>query len=425
MRNPIARPIRVQIPLGPAAVIGCCCLFAMAGCSSSAGSPATPEPELLPTIDAEVITLDLRQWPRAIRSQGSLIANEVTVLGAKVAGRVSEVHVDLGDSVRAGAALVSLNQEEFRLEVIQAEAQLSQARSAVGLDAGESLDSLLPENAPPVRQERAVWDEAKARLNRGEKLLADNAISDFEYDQTVAAERVAEARFASAINGVREKLALIEVRQAELSLARQRFEDAVIRAAFDGVIQERQVSPGTYLQVGQPVVTLVSTGVLRYRGRIPERHAQHLAVGQQVTLQIESVKQPRSVLVSRISPALDRVTRSLLFEAELENLNSELRTGLFAEAEIVVDPDAVAIVVPHSAIIEFAGSEKVWRVVENVAGEHEVRTGQRRVTGVEILEGLRSGDEILADAGAGRVGTVRRAAASAGAPKASHGSNTD
>ena len=197
------------------------------GCDSNpAGLPST-EDELTPTLAAAVITVEFSAWPQVVRSQGSLVADEVTVLGAKVAGRVAEVHVDLGDQVTTGQPLVTLDQQEFRLHVQQAEAQLSQARSAVGLEPGELIEQLDPSNAAPVREERAVWDEAAANLKRADRLEAENAISALEYDQIVAAERVAEARYASAVNGVREKMALIEVNEAELSLARQRLREAL------------------------------------------------------------------------------------------------------------------------------------------------------------------------------------------------------
>ena len=376
------------------------------GCSSTASSQTEPQEEPLPQISVSVLTVQLQPWPQVVRSQGALLADEATVLGAKVAGRVAEVHVDLGDQVAAGAPLVTLDRQEFELQVMQAEAQLLQSRSAVGLRPGDSVNSLEPTNSPPVRQERAVWDEAIAQLSRAKRLQADNAISPLEFEQIVATERVAEAKYSSAINSVHERIAQIEVREAALSLAEQRLADAVILASFDGIIQDRQVSPGTYLQVGDPVATLVRTHILRFRGTIPERYAQQLEVGQQVALKIESIDEIRQVAVTRISPSLDFSTRSLLFEAELANQDRQLRTGLFAQAEIIVDPDATARVIPQSSVVEFAGSEKVWQVVEGVAREIEVLTGERRDDRVAVLSGLADGDVILVEGRQGRVATV-------------------
>lgn len=384
------------------------CSILLVGCGSGApqdqeSAAKKPEP---PVIREEVFTVQPCVWPTIVRTQGTLFADEVAVVGAKVAGRVSEVKVDLGDSIPAGEELAALDQEEFRLEVVQVKAQLLQARAAVGLKPGDPVEQLQPENAPPVREEKALWDEARAKSERWQQLQKQNAVTEADLEAVIAAEEVAAARYASALNGVNEKIALIRVREAELSLAEQRQNDAVIRAPFDGQVQERHVAPGSFVQVGQPIATIVRTNPLHFRGMLPERHARKLARDQLVTLQIESIDNPRTARVTRISPTLDELSRSLLFEAELENRDGRLRTGLFAEAAVELDSTATAIVVPSSAITEFAGAEKVWKVVDGQASEQIVITGKRRDDLIEIVDGLAEGDVILWHADNGRIARV-------------------
>lgn len=376
------------------------------GCRSSDQSDIPPSVDTLPSREAAVVRIQPQVWPLTVRSQGVLVADEVALVGTRAAGSVAKVFVDLGDLVRAGEPLVELDQEEFRLQVEQAEAELVQARSALGMQPGQPIESLDPQNAPPVRQEHALRQEASANLERAKLLRAQEVISPADFDQILAVEQVANARHAATLNSVQEKIALIGVRQAELAVARERLRNAVVDAPFDGLVQQRHVAPGGYVQVGDQIVTLVRTDPLRFRGTVPERHAQHLAVGQDASLRIEGVAEPRSVRIKRISPVVEQSSRSLMFEAELKNDDQQLRTGLFAEAEIVVDPQHVAIVVPHSAIVEFAGAEKVWKVVAGVAGEQEVLAGQRRVGGIEILSGLSPGDVILSDGSRGSVARI-------------------
>lgn len=404
--------------------------LSLSGCGN--GSRATEAKKNgaveLPSIKLEVVTVVEKTWPTVVRTQGSLMADEVTVVGAKVAGRIDKVHVDLGDVVRENDALATLDQDECRLQVAQAEAQLAQASAAVGLQPGEPLEKLDRKNAPPVRQERAMWDEAIENLKRARLLHGRNAISESEVQKVEAAESVASARYASSLNSVDEKIALVRVRTAELALARQRLDDAVIRTPFDGLVQQRQIAPGAYVSVGHAIATIVRTNPLRFRGTMPERNAQQLAVGQTVVLKIESLSEPRRVKITRISPSLDEASRALLFEALVDNPDGRLRTGLFAEGEVVLDPAARSIVVPRSAVVEFAGAEKVWKVVDGQAREQEVRTGQRRPEGIEIIDGLETGDQILRDATQGRVARIeplvsdqprQHAAAEAGATDSS------
>ncbi|QDV54177.1 efflux RND transporter periplasmic adaptor subunit [Rosistilla oblonga] len=383
-------------------------LMAATGCDSPAAAmKSEPKPEPLETIEAELMTVALQPWPTIVRSQGSLDADEESVVGAKVAGRVAEVHVDLGDYVNVGDPLVTLDQAEFQLKVDQTEAQLEQARAAVGLRAGVPVSELNPENAPPVRQQRALWEEAQSSLKRLESLRVQKAVSEGEYELAAAAERVAEARYASALNGVYEKIAAIGSYQAELSLARNQLTDAIIRSPLEGFIHQRLTAPGSYISVGQSIAVVVRTSPLRFRSSVPERRAQALSLGQQVRLQIESVPEPRTATITRISPMLDQQSRSLVFEAEIENEGQELRGGLFAEAEIVVDDDATGLVVPQSAINEFAGAEKAWKVVDGALVEQEVLIGKRRDGQLEVLKGLQSGDVILRDASQGRIAKIK------------------
>jgi len=363
-------------------------------------------------LTAQTVVLQPVDWPQSIRVQGTLYADEVSAVGARVSGRIREVHVQLGDDVQAGQPLVSLDTEEFQLMVSQAEAQLAQARAAVGLgkDAGQPIaewnDTLDPENSPPVRQQRALWGEARASLQRASKLLEQGAISEGEFDVVEAEEKVVEAGYAAAINAVEEKLSLIGVRRVELELARQRLRDAVILAPFDGSVQNRLVAPGGYLAAGDSVVTLVRSNPIWFRGQIPERYVAKLAVGLPLQVKIESLAAPVDAVVTRISPTLDLSSRSLSFEARLDNADGQFRSGIFATADLVIDPSSKALSIPISAVSRFAGAEKVWKLTDGIARQVEIHTGVRRGDQVEVIDGLADRDAILADAAVGRVARV-------------------
>ncbi|QEG40035.1 efflux RND transporter periplasmic adaptor subunit [Roseimaritima ulvae] len=381
-------------------------LLLCAGCGAEPKQEVRPTAGKQETLKADVYTVTRKSWPAIVRSQGSLHADEESVVGAKVAGRVAKVHVDLGDFVEVGTPIVTLDREEFVLQLSQAEAQLQQARAAVGLRSDDAVADLSPENSPPVREQRAIWEQAKSDVTRAESLRNQSAIAEGEYDQVVAAERVAEARYASAINSVHEKIATIGVREAEASLARQQLHDSIIVAPLDGLIQQREVAIGSYVQAGQAIAKVVRNHPLRFRGTVPERFAQALRVGQEVELQLESIATPLTTQVTRISPILDQRSRALMFEAEVDNSDRQIRTGLFAEAALVIDPEATAVVIPESAIVEFAGTQKVWKVVDGMAGEQQVLVGGRRDDQLEIIEGLEVDDVILLDGSKGRVAKV-------------------
>ena len=411
-RQSAAAPTANQTGVCSALSLGCLALmaFGTSGCQHSAseadqgkksGPPKSAEP-----LKAAVITLQPQTWPTIVRCQGSLVADDQTVIGSRVAGLVRETLVDIGDAVEPGQILVSLDDSEFVLQLAAAEAGLLQARALIGLKPDDPVSKLDPLNAPPVREAKATLDETKNRRERWEKLRGQNAVAEEEIQTLLAAEKVAEARYASAVNGVNSNIALVAVRSAEVELAKQRIRDSHIVAPFAGHVQQRMVAAGTFVQIGSPLVTLVQLDTLRFRGSVPERLATELEVGQKVHLTIESVETPVDAQVTRISPALDMASRSLSFEAVVENRDGALRAGLFAEAEVTIDPAAQSLVIQESSLVEFAGAQKVWKVVDGSAVEQKVEPGRRTNGLVEVIEGLKAGDQIIVNGATGRVAKV-------------------
>jgi len=379
-------------------------LASLSGCAASEGGPAAPAES--PALQARVTEVAEQAWPQVVMTQGDLVADETTVVGAKVAGRIEEVPVDLGDGVKAGDLLASLDRRDHQERVRQAEAELSQARAAIGLDAADDLEKVDPNRSPVVVEQKALWDQARADRERSQSLRTRQAATDAQYEAAVAAEQVAQARHASSLNAVREKIALVRVRAAQLELARQELEDAEIRAPFDGRVQRRQVSPGAYVQLGDPVVTLIRDDPLRYRGTVPEPFASSIAVGQRVRLRIASGRDIPEVQVTRISPGLDPFSRSLLFEARVPNPDRAVHAGRFCQGEVILGESRRVVAVPKTAVVEFAGTRKVWKVVDGRAVEQAIEIGERRDGSVEVLSGVSPGDRVLVDGADGRPGKV-------------------
>lgn len=377
----------------------------MTGCGTTHGEgPAQAKKAEPAPRSVQMASAERRPWPTTVTVQGSLLADETAEVGAKVAGRIDEVMVDLGTPVRSGDLLARLETEEFDLRVQQGEAQVEQIRATLGLSDGqETVDR---QNALPVREATARLREARVTSDQARDLFKRNAGTYLELETTEAAYKVAEAQFATAQSQVDELLAQLKLRRAELNLARQARRDAEIRAPFDGVIQTRRVAPGTYVAVGAPIATLVRIDVLRFRGGVPERKSLRVRADQDVSLRIEGTPSTLAAKVSRITPALDMASRALTIEADIPNSEGALRSGIFTEADILVGPGDEALAIPAEAVIEFAGVEKVWLIRDGKAAEHRIQTGRRLNGFAEVLDGLKPGDRIVANAEQGGAGPV-------------------
>jgi RND family efflux transporter MFP subunit len=336
---------------------------------------------------------------RRVSATGTLAADEQVVLGTKVAGRLMELPVDLGTRVRRGQIVAKLDPVDARIRVEQAEAALQQARARLGLPADGTDDRIDPEQTALVRQARAVLEEARLTRERADRLVQQQLIAHAQVDAAVAALEVARGRYQDALEEVRNRQGILLQRRSELDLARQQLVDTVVLSPLDGAVSERKASVGEFLAAGAPVVTLVKIHPLRLRLAVPEREAAGVRIGQPVVVTVEGVSGEHRGRVARMSPAITEQTRSLTIEAEVPNEAGALRPGAFAKVDIVVAGDVRMLTVPASALVVFAGVEKVLSVDKGKAVEVRVQTGRRQNDQVEILSGLSAATPVVVQPG--------------------------
>ncbi len=381
--------------------LGLLAMVASAGCKGEGPAAATSK-SAAPTAPARqvrVVPAGERALPRTVVTTGTLAAEEQVVLGTKVAGRLALVTVDLGSRVRRGHPVARIDDGDYRLRVEQAEAAQQQARARLGLRPQGTDERVDPEQTALVRQARALLDEARLARERGERLWEQQLIARSQLDADVAALEVAEGRYQDALEEVRNRQAVLAQRRSEREIARQQLADTVLRSPLDGAVSQRLASVGEYLAPGAPVVTLVRIDPLRLRLAVPEREAVGLQVGQGVRVTVEGDDTVHEGRVARLSPAIQEQNRTLAIEAEIPNPRGGLRPGAFARAEIVTRAPRPVVTVPATAIVTFAGIEKVLSAQDGKTVEMRVQTGRRVGGEVEIISGLTAGQLVVVEPG--------------------------
>ena len=382
--------IGLAVGLGFALLLGGCQGQNTVGAEEQKTKPAGPPPR-----EVKVAAAAERTVARTVSATGTLAADDQVVLGTKVAGRLAEITVDLGTRVKRGQVVGKLDQSDFKLRVEQAEAALQQARVRLGLSPTGSDEKVDPEQTAVVRQARAMMDDARLTRDRSVKLAQQELIARAQLDSAEAALLVSEGRYQDAIEEVRNRQAVIAQRRSELDLARQQLTDTVILSPLDGVVSLKQASVGEYLPAGAPVATTVRVHPLRLRVPVPEREGAGVRLGHAVTLTVEGDPTLYRGRVVRLSPIVQEQNRTLLVEAEVPNERGFLRPGSFARVEIMTEVSQPVVTVPSTAIIVFAGVEKVLVVRQGKTAEVRVTTGRRLGSDVEIVEGLKRGDPVV------------------------------
>lgn len=385
------------------------CSWALLGSACGCGEPAAakersagPKGSAAEPRAVELATVQRQKLAKTISVSGTLAADEQVRVGVKVAGRLASVDVDLGSVVERGQAIAQVEQTDYQLRVAQAESALAQARALVGLgpeqNAKDADGPIDVDQTSLVQEALATLEEAQANLSRSRTLVEQRLIPQADFDTAKATFVRAESGVAKARDEVRNRMAALRQRNFELRLARQQLADTVVRAPLAGTVQERIAVAGEYLAAGADVATIVRVNPLRMRAEVPERDASLVRAGQRVSVTVEGIADEQVGRVVRLAPALTEQNRSLVIEAEIENPGT-LRPGSFARAEIQVDDSDAALVVPASAVVTFAGIDKVITVEKGAAVEAPVTTGRRAGQWIEILKGIEAGTAVVVEPG--------------------------
>lgn len=227
------------------------------------------------------------QHTPALVFSGSIEARDVQV-GSLVGGRVTLVQVDEGATVTAGQPLVTLEPDLLDLQIGEQRAQRDQARARLAL-------ALAGPRSEAKTRARVDWQYSEDERQRFERLLADHAVAQRDYDNARAAAEMKLAALQELDRGTRPediasaRAALAEAEAHLAYLERQR-QETIVTAPADGVVQSFDLRPGDLVSPNQPVLTMLETGQLWVRVYVPETELGFVHVGQAVSLSVDTFK---------------------------------------------------------------------------------------------------------------------------------------
>ena len=365
---------------------------AATGCDGAAQAKKSDAKDVLAVQTVTVEKIELR---RSVEAVGTLAAHDQATVSAEVAGRVARMAVDMGDKVREGAPLVLLDGERMRYRANEQQAALQQTRAKLGAQG----DQLPPAGqTPDVLSAAAKRAQAQQSFDRAMALAEKNLISRQDLEAAQTNLQTAVAAHEAAIAAERELRAEMVARQATLDSATRDLKDTTIRAPFDGVVAERMVSEGQYVDAQAPVIRLVRLDPLRLTADVPEKFAPDVRVGQPIELTTDAFPDRQVTgTITRISPDVNLKSRAFAIEADVRNEDGALKPGTFARLKIATNKVDHAIVVPATAIQTRYGTSVAFIVKDGKLKASEVKLGDRLGPRVEITEGLDPGQTIVAD----------------------------
>ena len=349
--------------------------IAAASCGGGGDSAKAAEPLAVGTegspIAVTVARVLEREVPITIQATGSFAADEVSDVAPEVSGRVAQTPVDVGDFVAAGAVIARLSTADPALRLDQARAGRQQAEAALA-------------------QARERYNLARANAARYDALVKTGDVS-----RTLQEQAATEAE--TTRQGVATAEAALADAGSRVALAEKALADATIYAPFGGYITDRPVAVGEYVTTSSKIATVMKLDPIRLRLQVPELDASRLRLGQTVTAVVEALENRAFVgRITAINPSLDAATRATIVEATIANPNGQIRSGVFATAQVALGDTERGIFVPRDAVLADpnTNSFRVFTIAGDVARLRVVQPGPEQDGLIRVLTGVDPGDQV-------------------------------
>lgn len=322
-------------------------------------------------------------------------------LMAKVAGYVKTIKVDVGDRVKQGQVLATLEIPEMADD---------RARAKAGVDRSVAEVARAKDQLQQTQSAHEIAHLSYTRLAEVSK-QKPGLVAQQEIDDAHGKDLVAEAQISAARSNLVAAEEQVHVNDAELQRIKTMFDYTSVTAPFAGVVTKRYADTGSMIQAGtasssqaMPLVKLSENSLLRLILPVPESAVPTVHLGQQVDVRVPTLKRSFPGRVARFSDKLSLATRTMDTEVDVPNANLILIPGMYAEVNLSLDNRHRVLVVPVPAV-DVGSDESSGQVVvvtpENRIEIRKVQIGLQTSTKVEIRSGLKEGDLVVVGSRAG------------------------
>jgi len=392
----------------PMVVVG---LLLLGGCGANNESDARNSKQKPALVDVQVARRTTIS--RTFNTTGEVVAVNSVTIAAMVDGPIVFCPWREGDQVeKAGQKLIEIGRESYRAEVKAAEAALALAKARLAdLKAG-SRPQEISKARETVRQHEEIQAFAKIDMERIEKMVASGSLPGEALEkarvqyvssetQAIAARKQLEILEAGPTKtAVAVQAAMVDEADARLALAKAKLSECTIPAPFAATITRVHVRPGDLATAKAPLLEMADLSSLAIRFALPESEAVFVRQGLSTTITLDAYAgRVFTGEITRVYPELDRRMRTRTIEAVVTQ-DVDLVPGMFARLRVEMETVTDAVVVPTKAVMVTPKGGRIVNVVESGRiSQRKVVTGIEDGARIQILEGIRSGEQVVVSGG--------------------------
>jgi HlyD family secretion protein len=382
-------------------------IFAIAvltGCSSS-GVSEEEEERAIPVMLESVSLGDIQNTNNIVGQVKPF--SEVSVI-PKTPGTVKEVFVDVGEPVKKGDVLFTLDEKDVLLQLAQAEAGLAIAMANLERTAGGSVELQLAQLRSSLRIAELSFRDAKNAYDEILKLYQSSAVPKETYETTQtrylsALEQYEGAKKAlevteNRINQENISAATAQVNQAKAAydMARNTLNNMTVTAPIDGVISAKNIEVGALISSAAPAFQVVNHSKVFVDIQVLEDIYTKISKGDVFGVRIASVSSvPFKGTVENVSPSADPRTNTFLVRFTLDNDDELLKGGMLAEVDVITSSKNNVLKVPIDAVLDDGNEKIIFLLDEDRARRKVVTLGLFDQSMVEVLGDIKEGERVI------------------------------
>ena len=321
--------------------LGLITAFILLGCNSNKAESKDKKSKDKSQIKVDGFIVSHSLLINEISVSGSILPFEEVALMNEIAGRVIQMNLPEGNYVKKGTLLVKLFDDDLQANLKKMQTQLE-------------------------IQERIY--------KRQSELLKASGISQSDFDQTYL-----------QLNSIK----------AEIEVQKSMIRKTEILAPFDGTIGLRNISVGAYVFNASVLATIRMEDKLKLDFSIPEKYSSEIKSGLKVKFTVHGNDNLYEATVIATEGGIDATTRNLKVRALINSKSDKLIPGSFANVQLALGENRNAIIIPTQAIIPKERNKSVIIAKNGKAHFVQIRTGIRKASDIEIIDGLNPGDTIV------------------------------
>ncbi|HEY7392035.1 MAG TPA: efflux RND transporter periplasmic adaptor subunit [Bryobacteraceae bacterium] len=392
------------------AAVGAALLFAMAGCGKKEKVEAAAAPA---PVQVTAVTQDTIR--RTVEADGVLFPRDQANVMPKISAPVQKFYVSRGDHVKAGQLLATLENRDLTAAVVAGRGQLAQAEANLRSTRDATIPDQVTKAQTDVESAKEQAEAAGVLLENRQKLFKEGALARKLVDDAQVAYVQAKSQLQAAQEHLRTlqgagKEEQVKGAQAQVETARGQLQSAEaqvsyseVRSPIAGIVADRPLYAGEMASAGSPLLDVMDISSVVARINVPQSQATTVKVGQSATITVTGSNDQLEGVVSVVSPATDPNTTTVQVWISAANPGEKFKPGAAVHAAILTETIRNATLIPSAAILpgEEGGTAVLTVTPDSVAHLRPVDVGVRSGDKVQILNGVRPGEEVVVAGGLG------------------------